>query len=369
LAIVSFALFYVSLTPIAANALSVEPAHVARGFSHAHAGIAKKKRDGPSKRCKPRPSSSTSPPASTPGYTPAYTPPSTPSSTDLPTTTSSPPAVTPSSSPSSTTTTSSPPAGTPASNGSKKVGVSWSNGEETSLCNFASGNTYYLYNWKSGGYGDIVDPTKCGFLYIPQCWGPGDFPNCINDIHNVAPGPIFFLNEPDQGGQANTDVGTAVGLWFQYFQPLASQGYELVSPACTNSPDGFNWIQEFVSQVEQQGGSMSGVAVHIYSTNLQYSISFLQSFIAAFPSQGVWVTEYACQDYSGTDDQLDYDGVVSYMTGLSEWMFQNPSIVASFAFGYFTGSELQANNVNAFNALIGDNDEPTQLGYDILNPS
>jgi hypothetical protein len=52
-----------------------------------------------------------------------------------------------------------------------------------------------LYNWKSGGYGDIVDPTKCGFLYIPQCWGPGDFPNCINDIHNVAPGPLFFLNE------------------------------------------------------------------------------------------------------------------------------------------------------------------------------
>jgi hypothetical protein len=149
LAIVSFALFYVSLTPIAANALSVERAHVARNFNHAaHAGIAKKKRDGPSKRCKPRPSSSTPPPSSTPANTPAYTPPSTPTPTpgptDLPTTSYSS-TGTPSSSPPPTTSSSSSPTPTSGSSGVGKLGIGWSNGEETSLCNFVKAGLTTMY--------------------------------------------------------------------------------------------------------------------------------------------------------------------------------------------------------------------------------
>jgi hypothetical protein len=374
LAIVSFALFYVSLTPIAANALSVERAHVARNFNHAaHAGIAKKKRDGPSKRCKPRPSSSTPPPSSTPANTPAYTPPSTPTPTpgptDLPTTSYSS-TGTPSSSPPPTTSSSSSPTPTSGSSGVGKLGIGWSNGEETSLCNFVkAGLTTIVYNWQSGGYGDIVDPSSCGLTYMPICWGPNDLPGCINDISKLSPRHIGWFNEPDQGTQSNTDVGTAVGLWFQYFEQFKNQGYTLVSPACTNSPDGFKWIQDFVSQVKQQGGSVDIVATHIYSTDLSYSISFLESFIAAFPGSPIWVTEYACQDYSGANLQLDNNGVVAYMTGLSNWMYENSAIELYAPFAFFTASELQANNVNPDNALIGDNDEPTQLGYDILNPS
>jgi len=165
------------------------------------------------------------------------------------------------------------------------------------------------------------------------------------------------------------DVADAVGLWKQYMQPMGDQGYKIISPACTNSPDGFTWIQQFVSQVEQSGGWMDGIATHIYSTDLSYATSFLTTFIQTFPGYGIWVTEYACEDYSGNNQQLDADGVSAYMNGLSSFMFENPAITVSFGFGFFTQPELQANNVNPLNAFIGDNDEPTPLGYSILYPS
>lgn len=108
------------------------------------------------------------------------------------------------------------------------------------------------------------------------------------------------------------DVADAVGLWKQYMQPMGDQGYKIISPACTNSPDGFAWIQQFVSQVEQSGGwvrsssvqsthlidqllQMDGIATHIYSTDLSYATSFLTTFIQTFPGYGIWVTEYACE--------------------------------------------------------------------------
>lgn len=132
LTLVSFAVFYVSLTPTAANALAVERAHVARNLNYAHAGIAKKKRGNPSKRCKARPSDSTPTPSSTPADTPAYTPAYTPASSSPQPTTSS----------SSSTSSSYAPASTPASSsGMGPVLIDWSNGEQSSLCNFKSSHT------------------------------------------------------------------------------------------------------------------------------------------------------------------------------------------------------------------------------------
>ena len=136
-AIVSLALFSISLSPIAANAVSLEQAHVARNLHHAHAGVAKKKRDGPAKRCKPRPTSSTP----TPSNTPANTPPSNPSPSDTTSSTNTPYAS-PSPTPTTSSSSSPSPTSTPTSGSTVgKVGISWSNNEETSLCNFASPST------------------------------------------------------------------------------------------------------------------------------------------------------------------------------------------------------------------------------------
>ena len=37
-------------------------------------------------------------------------------------------------------------------------------------------------------------------------------------------------------------------LWRQYMSPLSSQGYTLVSPACTNAPSGKIWMKEFLAE-------------------------------------------------------------------------------------------------------------------------
>jgi len=51
-------------------------------------------------------------------------------------------------------------------------------------------------------------------------------------------------------------VDQAVQLYWKYVHNLHNLGYEVYSPACTNSPAGFQWIQDFVKQIEQQGGKV-----------------------------------------------------------------------------------------------------------------
>jgi hypothetical protein len=59
LTVFSLAVLNVSFNTLPANALAVEHGHMARNMNHAHAGVAKKRRDS-SKQCKPRPVSSVS---------------------------------------------------------------------------------------------------------------------------------------------------------------------------------------------------------------------------------------------------------------------------------------------------------------------
>jgi len=134
--IFSLAILNISLDALPANALVVEPGHMARGVNHAHAGIAKKRSN--SKQCKPRPVPAISSTSSTTSHhsvavvanahlaTPA---PSSQLSTHETTTTSH----------------SSTPSAAASSSGScsnKKVGLGWSNHEQSSLHNFVTPCTH-----------------------------------------------------------------------------------------------------------------------------------------------------------------------------------------------------------------------------------
>lgn len=181
-AVVSFAVFFISLTPIAANALAVERAHVARNLNYAHAGIARKKQD--EKRCKPRPSTST---PSTHKST------ATPSEHSSPSTHNPPSHSTSSSSPKPpshpTTSSPHPPAATTDGFPRAIVGLGWSNHKQPNLCHFTSkytklcvflshlfpeSSSVYLpsvFNWQIGGYPDM-QVSKCpGLQYLPMVWG------------------------------------------------------------------------------------------------------------------------------------------------------------------------------------------------------
>ncbi|KAH9062101.1 glycosyl hydrolase catalytic core-domain-containing protein [Lactarius vividus] len=360
LAVVSFAVFYISLTPLTANALAVERAHVARNLNYAHAGIAKKKRGESTKRCKPRPSTS-----SHSSQPPAYTPPPASShhTSSLSTTKPHPPPTTSSSS------TSHSPSVTPqvhVSSGTGKVGLAWSNNEQSAICHFKTGETGLAYNWKLTKYPD-VDISKCGFEFIPHVWGANDAYKAPGILVAGYAKHVFTFNEPELGSQSNLGVDQAVSLFMQYVNPLQHLGYEIISPACTNSPTGFAWIQSFVKKCRQQGGKLDGIATHFYDTSAQNLINFMNNFLKAFPDDEVWLTEYAAQDYSGKNQQLDYNGIKSFIEETTNYLKGQSRIRAYFYFGAMTPEELDQNHVNGLNSLMTDNHTPNELGLIYIN--
>jgi len=139
-----------------------------------------------------------------------------------------------------------------------------------------------------------------------------------------------------------------------------------VSPACTNSNAGFAWIQSFVQQVRGGGGQLDYIATHAYTNSYQDLISFMEGFVAAFPSDKIMLTEYACQDYSGTNNQCSYDQIVTFVEQTNAYFLGKPNIVAHSYFGYFTGAELTANNVNSLNALMNDDRSVNDLGNKMI---
>ncbi|KAH9007065.1 glycosyl hydrolase catalytic core-domain-containing protein [Lactarius hatsudake] len=355
LAVVSFAVFYISLTPLSANALAVERAHVARNPNYAHAGIAKKKRGESAKRCKPRPSTSSH--SSQPAYTHPPASPHPPASHHTSSTSKPHPPATSSSS------TSHAPAVTPhTSTGAGKVGLAWSNNEQSAICHFKTGQTGLTYNWKLTKYVD-VDVSKCGFKFIPHVWGADDAYKAPGILVAGYADIVFTFNEPELSSQSNLAVDQAVSLFMQYVNPLQHLGYQIISPACTNSPTGFAWIQSFVKKCRQQGGKLDGIATHFYDTSSQNLINFMENFIKAFPGDEIWLTEYAAQDYSGKNQQLDYNGIKAFVEETTNYMQGKSEIKAYFYFGAMTPDELAANHVNGLNSLMTDSHTPNELGY------
>jgi hypothetical protein len=122
LTVVSLAILHASFDALSVNALIVDRGHVGRDFSHVHAEIAKK-RGASSTKCRSRPTSASQSPAAT-TTNPSYAP-SSNASEPAHTTSSSQPAST----------------NAPASSIDSKVMYGWSNNEQPSLGNFATGST------------------------------------------------------------------------------------------------------------------------------------------------------------------------------------------------------------------------------------
>ena len=87
------------------------------------------------------------------------------------------------------------------------------------------------------------------------------------------------------------DVADAVSAWNAYLQPLANEGYQLLAPVTSSNPDGYTWMQQFLSQC--QGCSIAGMPVHYYGTDANEMISYIEQWAGfGYP---IWVTEFACQ--------------------------------------------------------------------------
>lgn len=350
LALSSIAILAVSFgsTPVAA--LSVSQNHVARRSGPGHEAIAKKKRDTKaSKRCKPRSTGISI-------------------SVALPTKTTShiaPPAHTSKSSNSGSSNSGSgagntnPPSGGgsgSSSPGGAKAGVAYV-GDNNNLAKYAKPKSHWHYNWSPfapGGNG--------GLEYVPMFWGPKQTSDFQRLVVKGYASHVLGFNEPNEPSQSNLSPGDAAQLWKQYIQPLKSQGYTLVSPACTNAPSGKTWMQQFIAACT--GCTIDKIAVHFYGTDPQKLIAFLQDFHSAFPQQSIWLTEFACQDFGPNPKVCSKDDVFSFLDTTTAFMDSTSWIEAYFWFGFIR----DMGNVNPLNQLVNPaNGNLNDLGQDYLN--
>jgi O-glycosyl hydrolase len=167
------------------------------------------------------------------------------------------------------------------------------------------------------------------------------------------------FNEPNQQGQSDMSPQRGAQLWKQYLEPLAGQGYTLISPATTNAPSGKKWMQDFFGQCG--GCTVSIVAVHWYGTKADEMIAYLKDIHATF-GRPIWVTEYACQDFGG-GPQANSGQVWAFHQQVKKFMDDTEWIKAYFAFGFMHNM----GNVNPLNQLLGSNGKPTDLGYLYIN--
>lgn len=365
-----------SVAPVpGANALSVESHNFVRnGAGHAHAArnAALNRRQTNTarpRRCKARPTESalSSSGAGSPATTSkaqaapsndAPKPTTTPAAPAPPAPSSSKPAAAPK--PSSTKAAA--PAPTQGNGGgrtSKKACVTYVGNVD--VVKFASGTDTIgcVINWSSW------KPTFMNQLrnavFVPMLHGPGQ----VKDVQrNVVAGFSNFIlgvNEPNQSGQSTMSPQAGADLWLQHMQPLKSQGYQLISPACTNAPSGLQWLKDF--QKACVGCTVDAIATHFYGTDAEALIAHLNQYHDTF-GKDIWLTEYACQDFSGRNAQCSPDKTWAFMDRTVSFMEATPWVARYAWFGALQPENL--GGVDPVNRLIRDDSSPTPLGLKYL---
>jgi hypothetical protein len=317
LALSSLAIFSCTLGARPANALAVDSHHVNRHV--AHGSIAKKKRD--SSRCKNRPISST--PTSSPKPTIDHT-------------------ATP-----------------PASNGGGgKVCIAWG-GDDAELHLVKSRRTNLLYNWS---------PTppplaaSLGFTLMTQLWGSKD----ISEFqHGAKPGAYHFamgFNEPNEPKQSNMGPDEGARLWMDFIQPLAKDGYKLLSPATSSNPNGMVWVKNFMKACTDC--TFDYICLHWYDVSFDKFKTYVTLWHDTFHLP-IMITEFALQNYNDGPDgpQPNANEVWEFYTQAMQWLDELDWVFSYCPFGFMDNLP---DGVNEADALLKGG-QLTPLGEMIIN--
>jgi hypothetical protein len=151
---------------------------------------------------------------------------------------------------------------------------------------------FWYYTW--GKELPNGSPQNCEF--VPMFWGANDVnANNIAAVKKLKDdGKIKYVlgfNEPNNKGQSDMLVSTALKLWPQ----LESIGLPLGSPAAdwpTNP-----WIYEFLDSCKAQGKRVDFICVHIYnSVDENIYLNALKEVYNKYKLP-IWITEFAPADW------------------------------------------------------------------------
>ncbi|EIW61711.1 uncharacterized protein TRAVEDRAFT_27227 [Trametes versicolor FP-101664 SS1] len=363
-ALSSLAIMACSFGATPANALS--HAHMQqlnnRHLGHA-ASLPKKKRD--TKRCKARPSTTSSAAPSTTPHTSSVK-----AQAAAVTTTKAPAATTTTkaAAPATTTKASSGSSGSGAAGSGKfgqkgsKICVAWGDGNDASLAQFKTSHVVGIYDW------GVDKPSKAdslGYEFWPMLWGSsGDKISAFESAIANNPGLgtiILGFNEPNEEGQSNMDPQTAAALWKQHIQPKAALGYKLASPAMSSRPNGHQWMKDFMAACD--GCTVDYQAVHWYDIGFDT----LKSYLTQYHNElglPIMLTEFADQNFNG-GSQASSSEIFQFMGQALEFIDNTDWMVAACPFGVM--HDLQG--VNTLNMLQNSDGSPTDLGFVVINNS
>jgi hypothetical protein len=174
------------------------------------------------------------------------------------------------------------------------------------LLQVASSNFCLIgYNWaQTAGTG-----VNSAIKYIPMLWD-----NSAANTKNwntvakaaIAAGADTLLgfNEPDQSGQANMDIATAVSAWKEYMEPLVGQGAQLAAPAVTNggAPMGLTYLENFIGNCTSCHIDVCPIHWYDSATNVAYFKAYIPQAYAACGNKPIWITEFGA---SGTEAEIE----------------------------------------------------------------
>jgi len=234
-----------------------------------------------------------------------------------------------------------------------KEGLAWGDWDTSNLAALAGNGLKpsWIYTWSPWNINQ-----QAGLELIPMFHDPGsatDFVNAFNAGVWAHSSAILFLNEPDING---VSPATAVSLWKQYMQPRSS--FRLGSPVVASNTNGKSWLQQFMSQCS--GCKIDFVPLHWYGSNANAFISYVQDMHNTF-GRNVWITEWACVQYSSSDPDCSQNNVYSFMGQTTLWLDQQSYVERWAWFGAL--KNVAATGVPATNALLtSDGQSRTGLG-------
>lgn len=192
-------------------------------------------------------------------------------------------------------------------------------------------NVSWWYDWASAKNGASGNGE-----YIPMIWGASNVNSTeLNNAGNSGASAILTFNEPDNTGQSNMSVATALSLWPQ-IQAVAQAHHMLIgSPSAVNFAAG-GWLDQFMQGARARGYEVDFICIHPYvgDATVAAATTDLQNKLVSVHNQyglPIWVTEYAMANWSRSGDPYFGQATEAQFATSSVNMMNGLSYVARYA--------------------------------------
>ena len=193
-------------------------------------------------------------------------------------------------------------------------------------------NVSWYYNWEQKETEACSDGK--GGAFVPMVWGHTGAEQTAANIQSsvagfVSKGYQFVLgfNEPDNSGQSNIAVASAISLLPSFDNAAIAVG----TPATSANAAGQTWFKDYMSQVAANTTLRADfIAIHWYGWNdgsCDAKASQLESYIKyaeGFPgNRPIWLTEWGCLNLSAPSTA----SVVAFYQGAVAVFAKHPRLV------------------------------------------